>query len=172
AGRFWLLVMVHVLLLPSVNRTLRRSLAALLVRQGRLGVGPRDDAYQPAFQRGHQAVGLNVVVTHRLQQLLERHARAERLWPGPHHRLGGRLRITVELRFAQQAKHHPLGTDDHAGLGTGRMHSRTDRTDALRQTACGPLGLGDVADPDLVDRLALPRLVFLVPGLFARDVVD
>src|SRR5256886_11959323 len=53
-----------------------------------------------------------------------------------------------------------------------RSHSRTDRTDALGQTAGGPLGIGDVADPDLVDRLALPRLVFLVPGLFARDVVD
>ena len=52
------------------------------------------------------------------------------------------------------------------------MHSRTDRTDALGQTAGGHLGIGDVADPDLVDRLALARLVFLVPGLFARDVVD
>src|SRR5436190_840795 len=68
ARRFWLLVMVHGFLPPSVNRTLRRCLAVLLMSQSRLGVGPRDDPYQPPLQRGHQAVGLDVVVTHGLQQ--------------------------------------------------------------------------------------------------------
>src|SRR3989442_15898848 len=79
---------------------------------------------------------------------------------------------TTLFRSAQQAQHHPLGIDDHAGFRTSRTNSRPDPTDSLGQTAGRHLGIGDVADPDLVDRLPLPRLVFLVPGLFARDVVD
>src|SRR5439155_595819 len=59
-----------------------------------------------------------------------------------------------------------------AGLLVAGAGSSPDRTGRLGQAAGRHLGVGHVADPDRVDRLALPWLVFLVPGLFARDVVD
>src|ERR1700693_5900727 len=43
-----------------------RGLGRLLVRQGRLGISPRDDPQQAAFASRHQAVGLDLVVPHRL----------------------------------------------------------------------------------------------------------
>src|SRR6266852_5141317 len=79
-------------------------------------------------------------------------------------------RLRVELLLSQQAEYHPLRIHDHAGVPT--LGATTDVTDRFRQAAARYIRPGHVADPDLVDGLALARLVLLVPGLFAGLVVD
>src|SRR5438445_170235 len=74
---------------------------SLVVGQRSLGIGSRDHAQQLPLSGGDQAVGLDIVVPHRLEQLLERHIRPEGLRAGPHHLLGRRLRVATELRLSQ-----------------------------------------------------------------------
>src|SRR5579864_1973679 len=55
---------------PAANGFGRRLRRGWFVRQGRFRVSPGDDPDQPAIAGRDQAVGLDVVITHRLQQLL------------------------------------------------------------------------------------------------------
>src|SRR5579864_3032337 len=69
-----------------------RLRGAGFVRQGRLRVSPGDDPDQPTIAGRDQAVGLDVVIAHRLQQLLQGHVGSERLRAQPHDFLGAPFR--------------------------------------------------------------------------------
>src|SRR6266550_1378411 len=110
------------------------------------------------------------MVPHRLEELLEGHVRPKGFRAGPHHLLGRRVGVALELRLSQQTQDYALRTHDYTGVPIRRATAHIAHP--RREIAGRHVRVGDVTDPGFVGGLALARLVFLEPAQLAGYVVD
>lgn len=75
--------------------------------------------------------------------------------------------------LAKDAEHDALVVDDDAGLSAVSPNAIRDVANSLVEPAGRHVTIGDVAEPGLIDGLALARLIEREPALLAgREVED
>ena len=135
------------------------------------------DRILPTEQPDKAAVGcgdrraLQIVVDHKMRHFADGNMRPKRTGARPHDALRRFVRVSVQLRFAEQTKNDSLLVHHHAGIPAGRQDPLPDRPDPLAGSAGGDVRGCYVAGSGLRSVGALSRKTGGQPVNLPVDVV-